>query len=127
MPAKCRVQCKHCAHRSEVPFTSIISLPGKMGQSRIRCIGFGLCVASTIIASSVSLFISVHLYQKVVAKNNDLISQRDDCSHSLDNLSLGLEADLQMMVQSIDLIRLNVENLRDAINGKVNYDYFIFG
>ena len=112
------LQCKHCAHRSELAFTSIISLSGKMGQSRTGYISLGLCVASSVV-SSLSLFISVHLYQKVLEKNNHLISQKDYCHQSLDNLSLRLEAELQTMFQSIDLIWESVENTREEINGKV--------
>ena len=118
------LQCKHCAHRSELAFTSIISLSGKMGQSRTGYISLGLCVASSVV-SSLSLFISVHLYQKVLEKNNHLISQKDYCHQSLDNLSLRLEAELQTMFQSIDLIWESVENTREEINGKVKSLYFI--
>ena len=112
------LQCKQCAHRSELAFTSIISLSGKMGQSRTVYISLGLFVASSVV-SSLSLFISVHLYQKVLEKNIHLISQKDYCHQSLDNLSLGLEAELQTMFQSIDLIWESVENAREEINGKV--------
>ena len=95
--------------------TSIISLSSKMGQSRTRWLGLSLCVASSV-TSAVSLFISVHLYQKILENNIDLISQRDYCSQSLDNLSLGLEAELHTMFQSIDLIWEDIENARQLNN-----------
>ena len=95
--------------------TSIISLSSKMGQSRTRWLGLSLCVASSV-TSAVSLFISVHLYQKILENNIDLISQRDYCSQSLDNLSLRLEAELHTMFQSIDLIWEDIENARQLNN-----------
>ena len=113
-------------HRSELALTSISSLSDKMGQSRTRYFSLGLCVASSV-ASSVSLFISVHLYQRILEKNNDLISQRDYCSQSFDNLSLGLEAELQTMFQSINLIWDNVEIAKEEINEKVKTASLIDG
>ena len=89
-----------------------------MGQSRTSWLSLSLCVISSV-TSAVSLFISVHLHQKILENNIDLISQRDYCSQSLDNLSLGLEAELQTMFQSIDLIWENVEKARQEINEKV--------
>ena len=120
------LQCKHRSHRWEPPLTSIISLSSKMGQSRTSWLSLSLCVISSV-TSAVSLFISVHLHQKILENNIDLISQRDYCSQSLDNLSLGLEAELQTMFQSIDLIWENVEKARQEINEKVKFwIYLIF-
>ena len=100
-----------------------------MGQNRTRCLIICvLCVLSSV-ASSVSLIMSVNLYQKIMTENMDLIRQKSYCSQSFINLSLELEEELKTMSQTIDLIREDVQNIRVEIYKRVNinrkYYYFV--